>query len=505
MSTNYLELKDFQKSLDKLGVSGFSEDSIAIIFELYANKITKTIDYKRLTKEMFSNAIIKDRFEEVESIIKKLNKVFKDKGLVTCVNLALELQNEASESSIGIVPEQFEKLNESQRLGLKPEEIEKLFFTFYEINSFNHKELFFNIISDLNEERKTYLSQLFNTITEGRQILPVTEFVSLYNPQFNPFIKEKLNNGEINEDELDDEIENDSNVFLHTVQIIFGLLESKTSDIIKYTNKEYQIEEAMFIKFFKVISFFIEYDEDFYNYCDSVFEVDKVVKGQEEKLEQEEYNEKILKNKREKLREEDSLILKVKSEDAPLLNKQQKQTIENLKTKLLKLNKLFFIQLHKQFVLQDYSKTKILDFECFSKAVKLTNIAFFKNEISYVFGLFENKQKGTINYEHLLRTMIDMNYRNNLISSVFNKLEKESITKNTLSSFYVLSKFKAKEHPEVLNGNENEAEVYEEFENALYDNFGIKNKQAGMLNYSYYLLLYYSHYYYFNCSVYFRL
>lgn len=475
MDTGNLTLPDFKNTLNKLGVSGFSEENLVSIFNAYADKNSKSINYKAFSKGLYSNVNIKDRFDEVEYIVKKLRKETKIKGFGAFINLLKELQSLANESSIGIIPNQLEKVNQYHKLGLKPEEIERIYFAFYEINCFNYKEFILSIVEDLGESQKDFFENCYRILSEDeKNEITVKDLISAFRPELDP----KYEN--YNDEQLEDEVDNRKQEFREAVKIIIAFFKSKLGESKpQATSNDTIVTDNLFFGFFRIFSFFYENEDDLFSSIIELFQInqrrEKLEKTKKEEYQSELNNKKI----KEKQKDEKIVLGKVKSEDAPELNKQQLKTLENLRTKLIKLNSRFFIELNKQFNLLDTNNSKVLDFDNFGKAIKLTNVSFFKNEISYIFGLFENKEKGTINYEYFLRTIINMNYRITLINQVFKKLESESITKNSLSSNYILSKMKVKNHPEVLNGNITEDEALDDFNYSLHENFGVKNKQAG--------------------------
>lgn len=492
VASGNIEIQDFKKALDKLGVSGFSEENISAIFNAYADKSTKLLDYKTFVKNLYANTTIKDKFEDVEYIVKRLMKDIQKSGFIEFVSLIKEMQTKAFESSIGLIPNEFDNINKVHRLNLKPQEIEKIFFAFYEINSFNHREFLLSLIKETSESRRAFMADCYNTLAKSKD-LTVQDLIDAYKGDLCPGVRD------LEGAELEKEASKLNNEFMEAVRTVLGLYASKRGDIKVAVNYDSTVDEQGFINFFSIVSNFFPEDENFYGMLESVFQIHERKKRQKKKAE--EQSEESSKKKNNSIKEE-LLFRPPNTDDAPALNSQQLKTLENLRTKLLKLDKRFFILLNQQFYLLDNNKGKTLDFENFSKAVKLTNVSFFRNEISHVFGLFENKQKGTINYEYFLRTMINMNFRINQISAVFKKLESESITKNVISSYFVLSKINMKVHPEVLNGNLDVEEANEEFTENLYANFGIKNRKAGnFLIYFIFIYIYitsfYTYFYFF--------
>jgi len=390
------------------------------------------------------------------------------------IDFLKDLHVSAKECNIGIIPTQFEKLNKNHRLGLKSEDIEKLFFAFYEINIFNYKEFIFSVIGNISNDRKDFLQYCFNILSNNKDNINVSDLIKSFNAEQSPSIT----------DEKDvEEIKTLNSEFSQAINVIIEIIYSKLNENseLNFDNKkritgELNINEDTFIKTFHIFSIFQEDDDEFYNFFSSCFELE--YRKEHQKLQEEELeNIKMLKSN--KHLEDSNIFLNSCSEYCPVIDKAHFKNLSQMKKKLLKLDKKFFIKLNGQLAIIDSNSTKLLNFDNFSKAVKLTNVSFIKNEISYLYNIFENKNKGLVNYEYILRTLIDNNHRINSVCRIFKKLENRGNTKGKLCSKLIFNQINTNNHPDVINGNIDADEVYEDFTEAFYDNFANEDRNHG--------------------------
>ena len=457
---NEIELEDFIKAMAKVGISGFDDNYIKEMFYSYANKTTNTINYKKFVKDLFHG--VTNKYEQLTPILEKLNTKFHNIGFLNTINLlkvfyvksnALEdLTDKNNNDTIcnkGISPKNFEEINIKYNLDLKTDEIEKIFFSFYELNTVNYKALFSAIIGNLSPERQKIVEECLKLIinsysnfsknyTEDENELLIDYLFEMYHPESCELLINKYNSSE---EALEE--------FKNTYEIV--------NDVYSIVSPDNNLNPNIFIQYYSFVSFFTPNENEFRQLIQDAFEVNKL-------------NEKKKKavNKTKKLDNsiESDNTIEVK------LNKNSRKTLENLKSKLIKLDKLFFVKLNNQFISMDIKKNKTLTFDCFEKAIKATKVNIIKNEINYIFKLFESTADGMINYERFLKTIINSNDRVKSISNVFTVLEDQSLKKkNELFLNYILNKFDATNHPEVQNGNKEEIEVYEEFKDAIESNF----------------------------------
>ena len=434
-----LNKEEFIRTLEKLNVFGFSDENIDTLFDCYANSKTKEIDYKSFTKDIFSNHIIKDKIDEVENIIKKLNRKLKELGSQEYVRIFSLFVKEAKDNNIGITPGFIEEMNSLFKLGLKIEEIEKIFYSFYSLNSFDYYE-FFNIISgETVQNIKDYYSFCYDVLSKNGV------------NNVNSLIEAFQSNTEIISDDTFEE-------YVNCVNLHHRLFSNDKYDTKEESN---ELKIDMFQEIFKLFNIFIDVNqiEDFVNKSLRISE------RESENQEKQYKNELQLKEKLWKMKNKEDNQMSLS--DAPNLDKKQLQMLDSLKSKLLKLDKFMFVKLFSEFRKLDKNKSKNLTQDEFNKAIKSLNVNFFKTQVSILYSLFEVKEKGIINYELFIRTILDNHDRIQIILKAYKELEKFSLNKVNLSSKLVLKNYNTKEHPDVLDGSLEEENVKNEFMNNL--------------------------------------
>jgi len=123
------------------------------------------------------------------------------------------------------------------------------------------------------------------------------------------------------------------------------------------------------------------------------------------------------------------------------------------------------------FRIVDENNTQTIDFKEFQRCCDKFQLDLTDKEIQIAFVSFDRDNTGEIDYDEFLRTIRGemSDFRKNLVNQVFNKLD---INGNGEISFDELqSKYSAKNHPEVLNGEKTEEEVLKEFMDTFQDTY----------------------------------
>lgn len=433
-----VEIDEFRRVLDKLGISGFEDSYIEEIFGIYADKKTNTIGYKSFCKELFHS--VSSKYENVYPILTKIRNTVLSQGFDKFIKFVKALRVGAGEENRGVIPKVFEEITQSFDLRLKTEEIEKLFFAFYELNSINYRGFINSVIEELPSERLATASNAAKSVLyEG---ITLDQLFEEYDPTEHPEFNES-NAQEIHE------------FFVETFSEVYQAYTP-------YGTQSMTLE--VFIKYFNILSFF-EKDTSLF---------DAAIKGPFTV----EQRKQIRKEKKKEKEKEDAQHDASATENF-YIDSSNVKTLSSLKAKLIKLNRRFFILLNSQFIQLDKNRNKQLNIDEFGKALKATKVSLLKNEISYLYGLFENKTKGTVNYETVLRAMINMNDRTNIISKVYKKLESDKSNRNDINVNLIIRKYDAKRHPEVINENTTTEEVKEDFKSAISENFSQEGINLG--------------------------
>lgn len=405
---------------------------------MYADKKTNTIGYKSFCKELFHS--VSSKYENVYPILTKVRNVILNLGFPRLIELLKALRLSAGEENRGVLPKNFEEITQSFNLKLKTEEIEKLFFAFYELNSINYRSFINSIVEELPSDRLATINNAAKYVLyEG---ITLDQLFEEYDPTEHPDYNES-NAEEIHQ------------FFVDTFSEVYAAYTP-------FATQAVTIE--VFIKYFNIISFFEKDTSLFDASIKGPFTVDQ---------------RKQFKKEKKKEKESYEAQQEVSAYETFQIDTSNVKTLSNLKAKLMKLNRRFFIILNNQFIQLDKNRNKQLNIDEFGKALKATKVSLLKNEISYLYGLFENKTKGTVNYETVLRTMINMNDRINIISKVYKKLESDRSNKSDINLNLIIRKYDAKKHPEVINENISAEEAKDDFKSAIAENFSQEGINLG--------------------------
>ncbi len=390
------------------------------------------LDYKTFVKNLF-HSVTKVN-DSVSTITDKLKLCLLNKGFIKTLKLLHSLF-EASDDQRTVTLKSFERINQEEKLKLKPDEIEKIFFAFYDCNSLNFKDFFMSLIDPLTKDKEIYLNYSWNILSDNKDEEDLSKIIDIFDPT-------KYPESDADPNDIFEEFSEGISIVSEVFPLVYDQKNSKKS-----------ISRLAFINYYRILSLFIPNLSDLQSYIDEPFDLESI------------------KERNEKSKTKD----KPKKEEIQPINidASHMKTLSSLKTKLLKLDKLFFVKLNNFFLSVDLQKNKLISNNLFEKAIKLTNTSIIKNEVSYLYSLFEDETSGLINYETFLRTMINMNYRIPIISSLFNSLYNKSL--NGISVKLLLNSMQADNHPEVLNGDNDKEEIFDDFEEALKINFNLDN------------------------------
>lgn len=325
----------------------------------------------------------------------------------------------------------FLKINEKFEFFLKNDEIERLFFVFYEVNCLNIRDFLLALFDQIPKEREKTIGNLWKSVSNNKDEIESEDLFDMY----------CLDSSQEQAEEGKESQSFESKMLL--INNAFSYIKSA------YISKE------IFTIYYKILSFFILSNEEFDNILKSSFSSVGTSKNKENP-------------KENKGKDVDKVELNI--------DQQHMKTLSILKTKLLKLDRLIFVRLNNYFSSVDHNKNFKIDFDLFEKSLKRTNTAILKNEISYLYGLFEDSTTGNIDYQVFLRTILNVNYRISVLKDLYSKLINES-PKGKLTISYILKKYNPTNHPEVQNGNEDASDLYKDMENALKINYDQENQE----------------------------
>ena len=113
--------------------------------------------------------------------------------------------------------------------------------------------------------------------------------------------------------------------------------------------------------------------------------------------------------------------------------------------------------------LYDKEKKGEITYNNFNEVLEMFNIIMNKNSINYIFEYFDKEKSGVIKYDNLINELIgNINInREMIIKNVFDSFSKD--TNNKISIKYLKQRYKACNHPDVINKNKTEREIYYDF------------------------------------------
>ena len=189
-------------------------------------------------------------------------------------------------------------------------------------------------------------------------------------------------------------------------------------------------------------------------------------------------NKSISSKKKSKIEEPSPIEIPKPKEIQKNLNKKEflaqtpvEKILNQIREKLASRGIKGICSIARYFRIVDENNTQTIDFKEFQRCCDKFQLDLTDKEIQIAFVSFDRDNTGEIDYDEFLRTIRGemSDFRKNLVNQVFNKLD---INGNGEISFDELqSKYSAKNHPEVLNGEKTEEEVLKEFMDTFQDTY----------------------------------
>ena len=147
-------------------------------------------------------------------------------------------------------------------------------------------------------------------------------------------------------------------------------------------------------------------------------------------------------------------------------NNKEQATINSL-TKLKNIfysrGSYFLFSFLRRLSLYDFSNSGMISLENFLYISSSCNINIPLEELQIIFNYFDKENKGTINYNNLIFTILGKisPNREQAIKNLYEKFNKDINGNISLSEIKLL--FKASNHPDVINGKKSKGQIYGEF------------------------------------------
>ena len=375
---------------------------------------------------------------------------------------------------------EFSEAFKSSNLNIPENEIENLFqmFEIDNSNNIDYIEFLSELIGDLNEKRKNVVISAFNKLDLDKSgIVELNEVKTLFNTKNNPLVLK----GEKTEEEIYSE-------FIETFQTHHNI----TSGI---KNKRVSLNE--FINYYRYISALIPDDNLFENIIISSWKLmDYNLKKNDNKNKNElNYNNNNLNNQNKIKSKNYKSNIPFGVDDEPIdystsnnsnkpLNYKNKKSpqkiikdpLNTLREKLKERGTRGILSLRRTFMINDDNNNHTTNLKDFQRYLFNYRINIPQNEINQIFNLFNNNNKGEIDYEIFIQNLIgDMNeYRRNIVKKLFQNLDINN--ENVIDLKDVRLSYNASKHPEVTSGKKTEQEKLSEFLDSIDYHFNLLNQ-----------------------------
>jgi len=227
---------EFLKAIQKIGITGFTEQNLEELFEAYDSNKNGSLDYKELVGSLYGNESLasttkspekkkpwkapekeKKQFEKpeyneevkqgksgskgqkgylrvegIEQIVNKIREKLGGRGIRGIISIARAFKIMDDDRSGYLDMSEWKKASRDYRLELNDVETEKAFVAFDRNNDgqINYDEFLRLIRGDMNNFRKKLVLQAFNKMDRDQSgILDINDIRGVYNGKFHPDVK----------------------------------------------------------------------------------------------------------------------------------------------------------------------------------------------------------------------------------------------------------------------------------------------------------------------------
>ena len=530
-NTNLSDKKTFINTVMKIGITGFSEENISSIFDIYDTENTGKINYKDFIGILYNNPSIMDNpqklkelpikkqdypyaptpsdsrqgeqqkgknFEQykneikgksqkkpenkknsIDNIIEIIRNKIKSRGIRCLISLENNFRALDDDNSQTIDFNAFEKTAQDFRFGISLEELQNLFYFFDKERTerIDYDEFIRVIRGQMSNSRKKLVEEIFATFEPDQDgFVSINKINQLFNPENHP-------------DVLND-IKNPEEIYHEFVDTFEGNHNYLNGDEAQYGNVD--IDE--FCDYYDSVSMMIEKDIIFESILRGVW-LDEIVdyKNQQEERPKPLRGKKVIKQEEEEPIGEnnyknntDENINNKYDEKSDMNEKDYKkaanEAFEHFKNYLQQRDAKTVLTLARQFKIMDENGNKTLDFGEFSKGIQNSGLDIPNEVLQELFNEFDYDGSGFISYEEFMVKLLgNLNPRREAVArAAFNKLDLDKsgvVELNEVKSFY-----NTKNNPQVLNGEINEEQLYAHFIETFgnHHNFysGIRDKRV---------------------------
>ena len=516
-NSNTADKQTFVKTVMKIGITGFTEQNIAQVFDEYDTENTGKINYKDFIGILFNNPSLmenpeklkqaqikkqdypyaptpsRSRYEEgpknqnynlqsqqdsmprnqkrnldnknnsIDSIMDVIRNKVKMRGIRCLISLENNFRALDDDNSQTIDFEAFEKSAQDFRFGISFEELQKLFEFFDKEGKgrIDYDEFIRIIRGQMSNSRKKLVEEIFETFEPDQDgFIHINKVNQLFNPENHPDVLSGRRNPNEVYQEFVDTFEGNHN-YLNGDEAPLGNVD---------------IDE--FCDYYDSISMMVDKDSEFENMVKGVWldqvnfdnqqeekskplRAKKVLK-QRDNQQPEEQNDYENDNERNyNNRNNDQYNENINDEDNK--RKEVDEGFESFKKYLQQKDAKTVLTLARQFKIIDENGNKTIDFGEFCKGMRNAGLDIPEDVLQELFNDFDYDGSGFISYdEFMVRLLGNLNERREaVVRAAFNKLDIDKsgvVELNELKSFY-----NTKNNPQVLSGEINEEQLYAHF------------------------------------------
>ena len=354
----------------------------------------------------------------------------------------------------------FSKVLKDFNINLEQSDLEKIFAEYGTVNNektMNYKNFINDLISEFtNEKREKVIKYIYGTIEErGNKFnrdIDLSFLKEVYNGRKNYFVKE----------EADNRLEFEDCLELY--------------NYIYKGNKNEMFNLDYFLEFYKCVSFLVKSDEDFIQLMSNEWRVplDYI----ENEIQENKYDYINESNTKENYEYENDkkpkLVEKLKNKKDFVEEKNDKSLI--LLNDILKSRDLRgILYLHLEFINSCHDLSKIT-FNDFENVLEIQHINLSNLDMKDLFNIFASKNNPNfLNFSAFIRNYKIQLNENKLscVEQAFSNIDTSENDKVPLN--LIKKKFKANNHPDVLNGIRKEEDIILEFLDCFNINYEILN------------------------------
>ena len=494
-NTNLCDKDNFIKTVMKIGITGFTENNLSSVFELYDVEKTGKINYKDFIGNLYNNPSIMDHPEKLklnkrkqdypyapsesshnnkiekepkieikeeskkykkelstDDIITIIRDNIKSKGIRCLIALENNFRSLDEDNTQTVNYPSFLKTCYDFKFDLSEDSIKNLFFFFDkdEKGNIDYDEFIRIIRGQMSNNRRELIEKIFDSLEPDKEgIIHMNKISECFNPEAHPEV--------LKGNQKPEEIYNE---FMETFEGNHNYL---NGDEAQYGN----VDLDEFCDYYDSISMMIDSDKEFEQLVKGVW-LGETLNEEEENIQNEDNTK--LKGKK--------IIKKVEKEDNKEIEKEENEIQENEEeNKKKELDDAFnsfrnylkdqgamtVLTLARQFKIIDENGNKVIDFNEFSKGVKNAGLKVPEEVLEELFSSFDYDGSGAISYnEFMVKILGDMNERRiAVVKAAFNKidLDKSGVVElNEVKRWY-----NTKNNPQVLSGEITEEDLYSRF------------------------------------------